>query len=332
MPAADDGIDWHAILTALDGSVPGASSGAAAAAGSSSSNPTAHGGLSLAAAQAAAQAQAASSPSTAHPSPVQPGLWDLSSSGRHSGHHAHAHHHHRTHSQTQTTHSGPPTAKPSPASSSLPPTPHPGLGLSDEELFAHFAHSFNPAIPPSMYNHHGGHGGGPNWPPPPAGPSAHSSPRGLGGTASAELNQRIAMAHGTHPYQHPLAGSATSAPPSTPSGPPTWNTGPASDRPRPQRTLTSSSAITSSRAGSPGPGSAPAETPNGEDVEDKRIRNTLASARFRAKKKQHVETVERSIRDLEAQHRELEIEVNDLRKENGLLKEMVQLKYGARQP
>jgi hypothetical protein len=58
----------------------------------------------------------------------------------------------------------------------------------------------------------------------------------------------------------------------------------------------------------------------------------VRSGALPCKEEQHVETVERSIRDLEAQHRELEIEVNDLRKENGLLKEMVQLKYGARQP
>lgn len=42
--------------------------------------------------------------------------------------------------------------------------------------------------------------------------------------------------------------------------------------------------------------------------------------------------MERNIRDLENQHRDLEIEVNDLRKENGLLKEMVQLKYGGVRP
>lgn len=52
------------------------------------------------------------------------------------------------------------------------------------------------------------------------------------------------------------------------------------------------------------------------------------AARFRAKKKAHVENVERNIRALEAQHSELEVEVADLRKENGLLKDMVQLKYG----
>ncbi|BEI95192.1 hypothetical protein CcaverHIS631_0101410 [Cutaneotrichosporon cavernicola] len=70
-------------------------------------------------------------------------------------------------------------------------------------------------------------------------------------------------------------------------------------------------------------------TPAGlDDTEDKRVRNTLASARFRAKKKAHVENVERNIRALEAQHSELEVQVADLRKENGLLKEMVQLKYG----
>lgn len=57
---------------------------------------------------------------------------------------------------------------------------------------------------------------------------------------------------------------------------------------------------------------------------------SLPAARFRAKKKTHIENVERNIRELESAHRDLEVEVNDLRKENGLLKEMVQLKYGGR--
>lgn len=54
----------------------------------------------------------------------------------------------------------------------------------------------------------------------------------------------------------------------------------------------------------------------------------ISAARFRAKKKLFIETVERNIRDLETQQSELQVEVNDLKKENGLLKEMVQLKYG----
>ncbi|GMK54436.1 hypothetical protein CspeluHIS016_0110220 [Cutaneotrichosporon spelunceum] len=103
--------------------------------------------------------------------------------------------------------------------------------------------------------------------------------------------------------------------------------------------FSNATSLTSTPTGRPPPITSPntgasvgpstAQTPLGaDDTEDKRVRNTLASARFRAKKKAHVENVERNIRALEAQHSELEVQVADLRKENGLLKEMVQLKYG----
>jgi len=70
--------------------------------------------------------------------------------------------------------------------------------------------------------------------------------------------------------------------------------------------------------------------PNEEDsvavVEDKRRRNTAASARFRVKKKQWTVNLERSITDLSGRVEELEREANELRRENGWLKEIVMLK------
>ncbi|KAF9517581.1 hypothetical protein BS47DRAFT_1277482, partial [Hydnum rufescens UP504] len=57
--------------------------------------------------------------------------------------------------------------------------------------------------------------------------------------------------------------------------------------------------------------------------EDKRRRNTAASARFRIKKKQRVLNLERSIADLEGRAEDLEKEAVELRRENGWLKEMV---------
>jgi len=61
-------------------------------------------------------------------------------------------------------------------------------------------------------------------------------------------------------------------------------------------------------------------------VEDKRRRNTAASARFRVKKKQWTLNLERSITDLSGRVEELEREAAELRRENGWLKEIVMLK------
>ncbi|KAH8086643.1 hypothetical protein BXZ70DRAFT_550496 [Cristinia sonorae] len=60
--------------------------------------------------------------------------------------------------------------------------------------------------------------------------------------------------------------------------------------------------------------------------EDKRRRNTAASARFRVKKKQWTLNLERSITDLSGRVEELEREAAELRRENGWLKEIVMLK------
>ncbi|KAF9452571.1 hypothetical protein P691DRAFT_615578, partial [Macrolepiota fuliginosa MF-IS2] len=61
-------------------------------------------------------------------------------------------------------------------------------------------------------------------------------------------------------------------------------------------------------------------------TEEKRRRNTAASARFRIKKKQRTVNLERSVSDLTSRAEELEREVTDLRRENGWLKEIVMLK------
>ncbi|PCH33294.1 hypothetical protein WOLCODRAFT_135037 [Wolfiporia cocos MD-104 SS10] len=70
-------------------------------------------------------------------------------------------------------------------------------------------------------------------------------------------------------------------------------------------------------------------------VEDKRRRNTAASARFRIKKKQWTLNLERTISELSSRVQELEGEAAELRRENGWLKEIVMLKskrFGAPVP
>ncbi|KII93718.1 hypothetical protein PLICRDRAFT_35940 [Plicaturopsis crispa FD-325 SS-3] len=61
-------------------------------------------------------------------------------------------------------------------------------------------------------------------------------------------------------------------------------------------------------------------------AEDKRRRNTAASARFRIKKKHRTLDLERSVSDLTGRAEELEREAAELRRENGWLKEIVMLK------
>jgi len=61
-------------------------------------------------------------------------------------------------------------------------------------------------------------------------------------------------------------------------------------------------------------------------AEDKRRRNTAASARFRIKKKQWTLNLERTVADLAGRAEELEREAADLRKENSWLKEIVLLR------
>ncbi|KAH7914484.1 hypothetical protein BJ138DRAFT_385990 [Hygrophoropsis aurantiaca] len=78
--------------------------------------------------------------------------------------------------------------------------------------------------------------------------------------------------------------------------------------------------------------SSPQETGDQSDsetvsiAEDKRRRNTAASARFRIKKKQRTLNLERTVADLTGRTEELEREASELRRENGWLKEIVLLK------
>jgi hypothetical protein len=58
-------------------------------------------------------------------------------------------------------------------------------------------------------------------------------------------------------------------------------------------------------------------------AEDKRRRNTAASARFRLKKKEREAALERKSKDLEIRVNELERECEGLRRENGWLKGLV---------
>lgn len=68
------------------------------------------------------------------------------------------------------------------------------------------------------------------------------------------------------------------------------------------------------------------ETERTATTEDKRRRNTAASARFRTKKKQWLLNMERTVTSLSRQVEDLEREAADLRRENGWLKEIVMLR------
>lgn len=75
-------------------------------------------------------------------------------------------------------------------------------------------------------------------------------------------------------------------------------------------------------ADSPGPESPNTTTPV-NIAEDKRRRNTAASARFRAKKKEREAALEKKSKELEGRVGELERECEALRRENGWLKGLV---------
>ncbi|EJD55369.1 hypothetical protein AURDEDRAFT_50523 [Auricularia subglabra TFB-10046 SS5] len=58
-------------------------------------------------------------------------------------------------------------------------------------------------------------------------------------------------------------------------------------------------------------------------IEDKRRRNTAASARFRLKKKARAVNLERTVSDLEGRANDLEKEASELRRENTFLKNLI---------
>ncbi|OAX77040.1 hypothetical protein ACJ72_08666 [Emergomyces africanus] len=62
--------------------------------------------------------------------------------------------------------------------------------------------------------------------------------------------------------------------------------------------------------------------------EDKRRRNTAASARFRIKKKEREKNMERTVRDVTAKNAALEARINQLEMENRWLKNLITEKNG----
>ncbi|KAI1795512.1 hypothetical protein LXA43DRAFT_990789 [Ganoderma leucocontextum] len=91
------------------------------------------------------------------------------------------------------------------------------------------------------------------------------------------------------------------------------------------RTARNSVSVPSPTVDSPQPES-PEDTPSGTHLgpaEDKRRRNTAASARFRLKKKEREAALEQKAKELEVRVSELEKECEALRRENGWLKGLV---------
>lgn len=62
--------------------------------------------------------------------------------------------------------------------------------------------------------------------------------------------------------------------------------------------------------------------------EDKRRRNTAASARFRVKKKQREQTLERTVKEVNDKNTALEVRINQLEMENHWLKNLIMEKNG----
>ncbi|KAF5312457.1 hypothetical protein D9619_003485 [Psilocybe cf. subviscida] len=136
---------------------------------------------------------------------------------------------------------------------------------------------------------------------------------------------------GTRPHADPSTGLGASnfLQPQTPQTHPQPSSSSSSEAPR--ATGRRGAATRSQTGEMPPPASTSGSSEQGEvDVgvltEEKRRRNTAASARFRVKKKHKTLSLERSVTELTGRAEELEREASDLRRENGWLKEIVMLK------
>lgn len=140
------------------------------------------------------------------------------------------------------------------------------------------------------------------------------------------LAQLLALHAHTSPYAVPSPPSTTTTPsPSVPSAP----NPPPSKRIRAQKPSPSTDDNTDPHSPTSAPPS-PEESTQSElnstapsPAEDKRRRNTAASARFRLKKKEREAALERRAKELEDRVVELERECEGLRRENGWLKGLV---------
>ncbi|KAH8806593.1 hypothetical protein DL96DRAFT_1631130 [Flagelloscypha sp. PMI_526] len=104
--------------------------------------------------------------------------------------------------------------------------------------------------------------------------------------------------------------------------------------PRKKKARTSSSLSTSHKSSTSSPASASSPSDDGDPMSaaaDKRRRNTMASARFRVKKKEREAALESKANELKVRVGELEKECEGLRRENGWLKGLVVGVTGAAQ-
>ncbi|KAI0745288.1 hypothetical protein C8Q76DRAFT_602781, partial [Earliella scabrosa] len=124
------------------------------------------------------------------------------------------------------------------------------------------------------------------------------------------------------PVSQPIPSSSQPTPAQSP---PQQSQAPTPAVPTAKRARTSRGSISSSTAESPQQMASPEDssaTPL-TAAEDKRRRNTAASARFRLKKKEREAALERKAKELEVRVSELEKECEALRRENGWLKGLV---------
>jgi len=157
---------------------------------------------------------------------------------------------------------------------------------------------------------------------------------------SVNLNQILALQAFASPFQAAFGGMSFAQPlpiPTVPPVPATALATPAApEAPAAKRAKTRKNSVPARRASTSAPDSpedvpqSPTEQPQDEEpshpltsAEDKRRRNTQASARFRLKKKEREQTMEIRSKELEAKVSELEKECEALRRENGWLKGLV---------
>ena|SRR6266404_3567779 len=105
--------------------------------------------------------------------------------------------------------------------------------------------------------------------------------------------------------------------------PPATTTEPTSQSPAARRPRTRVSSVSASAGEQSSDGASPSSGPAVTPAEDKRRRNTAASARFRLKKKEREAALEKKSKELELRVAELERECEGLKRENGWLKGLV---------
>lgn len=156
-------------------------------------------------------------------------------------------------------------------------------------------------------------------PPPPTGATATGVP------SLAQLLTLYGQSAAPFPAQPFLASPSVSPPATQTTQSQLPVAEPATKRARTRKISTAT--ITSETAESPLPDTSTPLTA----AEDKRRRNTAASARFRLKKKEREQALERKAKELEVRVTELERECEGLRRENGWLKGLVVGVTGAQQ-